>query len=388
MKSYIQDHILFPKLRLSIVFFLVFFNVSSILAQVGTVNALYYNGQPKESLNLKFFGLKSGADKIITVTKGFRLSSGDKIEIPAGCGIQFYSPRGWQNVFSTSGKPIIYSVKFKGNNEEHIINGKGQIQNTVTVAGQLGASYKVGNGAGISASSKSTIYTFTNFEDNNQASLKTDEGQIEIIEEVTMQINDYSQKINDNGPKSEKQKYPTKSISNTQTAGNANTFGGRKVVYNNFNDALNGLAQEINYQRQTNADPEELMDNYAALGELQMDLGNAANAIESFKGALYYCNLEYYEDEMESIEIQLYLAEAYMDNGNQNESVGIVNRCLTLLQDNLKYDKEDLYYAQDDQELRQLICEDILDIYDFLGWAYEIVGYTAESDQYYSAGCQ
>ena len=388
MKLQIPTTILHSKLRLSIVIFLVFFSVSSIFAQVGTVNALYRNGQVVGSLNLKIFGSKSGADIIVAVSKGYRLSSGDKIEIPAGCGIQFYSPRGWQNVFTTSNAPLIYYVKFKGNNEEHIINGKGQIRSQVTVAGQLGASYKVGNGEGISASSKATDYTFINIGNNIQASLKTDEGQIEIIEEVTMQINDYSQKINNNGPNSEQQKYPTKSISITQTAGNANTYGGRSVIYNNYNEAVNCLAQEINNQRQGNADPEELMDNYTSLGELYLDLGNAANAIQSFNGALYYCNLEYYEDEIESIEIKLYLAEAYMDNGNQNEGQGTVNRCISLLQDNLRYEMEDLNYAQGDEELRQLICDEILDIYDFLGWAYDIVGNTSVSDQYYIAGCQ
>ena len=52
----------------------------------------------------------------------------------------------------------------------------------------------------------------------------------------------------------------------------------------------------------------------------------------------------------------------------------------------LSLDLEDYKYVKDtdDAESEELICDEMGGLYDYLGWAYDIAGNKAKSNEYYA----
>ena len=144
------------------------------------------------------------------------------------------------------------------------------------------------------------------------------------------------------------------------------------------------------------ADPDELADDLTCLGELLMDDGKPGEAIEPFRKAVSIYQGEYGSEDWSTIEAKLSLAEALVstDNANQQgEGTTIAANVIKVLENNLSIDQEDLNYVREenDEEAEQIICEDIIDTYGFLGWAYDLAGNENMSNQYYDKmekGCQ
>jgi tetratricopeptide (TPR) repeat protein len=251
----------------------------------------------------------------------------------------------------------------------------------------VGYNYRNTNDKGVTCATKGTIFTFTDLsgEKNNKASVFTSQGTISIVEEVPVLINGQPVRQNNHGGET------TKSVSTTQSAG-ANVFnsGGRSVNYNNINEAINYLINEINNGE---SDAEDKADDLMCLGDLYMDADQPGKAVQPYSLAANYYTNEYGEDDLDAIEANLSLAEAYSEAGNKAQAASIISSCIRILEETLEDDEEDYQYAveEDDEEGQELICEDIADIYDMLGWAYEISGDEEKSEEYYNKaekGCE
>ena len=116
-----------------------------------------------------------------------------------------------------------------------------QIVNTVNKT--LGYNYRNTNERGTTAASKGTVFTFTDLSESKseKATIVTNEGTINIIDQVPCTINGQPIKNNRKGG------ITTKSVSQTQSAGQATfTSSNKPIEYGNYNAAIAYIKNEIN----------------------------------------------------------------------------------------------------------------------------------------------
>jgi hypothetical protein len=364
--------------RLIIIIFLVSFSANSLLAQgFSTILGLTADGVNVESLTLKINPPGSGINKSQKVFKGYKLISGTSIEIPPNTMVELQSPTGRQEVKSTSpGKSMEYTVNFTSKGEDHIVKGEGQIKNFVNKIEKY--NYKNSDGSGTTAASKGTVFTFTET-GNKQATITTEQGKIIITDEVPVRITNKSLK------KDKDERELKKAVTKIQSAGDKEYNSvDDPVEYDDYNEAINSIKEEVTKEEQNYADPDDLAEDYTCLGELYMDMGQPENAVQPFKKALLYNENEYGPDDPETLESKINLAEALTETEDvnlQNQGKTLVLKSIQILEENLRYDKQD-YGDEDDAELQDLICEDIVDKYKLLGRAYHIAGNDERSNEY------
>lgn len=320
---------------------------------------------------------------------GDLIASGCKLIIPANTIILLQSPGGKQRLGSTSGKPMEYTLETSGSGENHAVKGVGaQIQNTVTKT--AGYNYRVNNGKGTTAASKGTEFTFTDLSDGNveRASITTKQGTINIIDQVPCTINGEPVKNNRKGS------VTTKSVLSTQTAGDETyTSSDEPLDYASLDAAVRNVSNEI---ERGATDPEDLADDLMCLGTLYMDMENPGEAIKAYGQAAEIYDDLYGPEDIITIEAKLNLTDALVSTGNPgNKSLAgnMTKDLISLLIEKLSYDLEDFEFLKEenDGEMLELVCEDILDTYELLGWAYDIAGNTKKSDEYYQLlenGCE
>jgi hypothetical protein len=365
-----------------------------IFSHIGTLNAqskiigLRFNNQ---SVNIaKFTIIPPGKGGNLSEGKvGDQIASGSKLIIPAGTIVLLQSPGGKQKLSSTTGKPMEYTLETTGSGENHSVKGTGaSIQNIVTKT--VGYNYRVNNGKGTTAAARGTDFTFTDLSDGKEekATITTNEGTISIIDQVPCTINGAPVKNNRKGG------VTTKSVSSTQTAGdNAYTSSDEPLDYATLDAAISYISNEI---KRGATDPEDLADDLMCLGTLYMDMENPGEAIKAYNQAAKIYEELYGHDDMVTIEANLYLADALAgtgNSGNKSLSGNMIEDMISLLLENLSFDLEDLDFLkeEDDEEMMELICEDILDTYELLGWAYDLAGNTEQRDEYYELmekGCE
>lgn len=340
--------------------------------------------------NAKFTIIPPGKGANISEAKvGDQIASGSKLIIPASTIVLLQSPGGKQKLSSTTGKPMEYTLETTGSGENHAVKGIGaQIQNTVTKT--VGYNYRVNNGKGTTAAAKGTDFTFTDLSDgkDEKASITTKEGTISIIDQVPCTINGEPVKNNRKGG------VTTKSVSSTQTAGdNAYISSDEPLDYATLDAAIRYISSEI---KRGATDPEDLADDLMCLGTLYMDMENPGEAIKAYGEAAEIYDELYGPEDIVTIEAKLNLTDALESTGNPgNKSLAgnMTKDLIRLLLEKLSFDLEDFEFLKDenDGEMLELICEDILDTYELLGWAYDIAGDTRKSDQYYDLmekGCE
>ena len=150
--------------------------------------------------------------------------------------------------------------------------------------------------------------------------------------------------------------------------------------YDNYSLAIQDVYSDINLR----PDPDDRANNYLCLGELYLDTNEPQLATEQFRQAVAIYEMYYGDEDMSTIEAKLSLAEALMAiDPNSFEADSIMNVVEEALLDFLSFDKEDLQYINDPEE-RELICEDITELNEFLGWLYDIKGDYIESQNYYN----
>ena len=350
--------------------------------QVSAVLALRFNNQSTSRAKVNILPPGKGANKTeIAVTDKFE--SGTKMIIPIGTVVILRSPGGTQVVSNINKeKSIEYKVEFSDKGENHIVKGVGaQIENNVKKT--LGYSYRNTNERGTTAATKGTEFTFTDLSDgeNEKAKIITKEGSIKIIDQVPYYVNGKAIKNDRHG------KLTTKSISKTQSAGdNIYTSSDEPQENDNYESAINDIKNEIEMEMQNgDVDPEDLAGDLMCLGDLYMINKKPISAIDAYRKASDYFTEVYGEDDLYTIEANLSLAAAYLAAGNAAESKEIINASIKFLEESLEDAEDDLKFVKedDDAENEDIICEDISEIYGYLGWAYEIAGDDANKEKYY-----
>lgn len=361
--------------------------VCSVTAQ-STIIGLRFNNQTVTTVKLTIIPPGSGGNKS-EAKVGDAIASGCKLIIPVNTIVLLQSPGGKQKLSSTTGKPFEYTLEITSKGENHVVQGVGaQIKSSVEKT--VGYNYRVNNGKGTTAASKGTEFTFTDLSEGNdeKATITTTEGSIRIIDQVPCTINGEPVKNNRKGG------VTTKSVSETQTAGDAAFVSSDQPLdYGSLDAAIAYIKNEINGGE---TDPEDIADDLMCLGTLYMDMQQPDGAIKAFSQAAEIYESEYGSDDLTTIEARLNLADALASSGNagnQSKGENIANEMINMLLENLSYDKEDLEYVKDenDEESAELICDDIIDTYSLLGWAYDIKGDTGKSDEYYDLmdkGCE
>ena len=350
--------------------------------QVSAVVALRFNNQSTSRAKVNILPPGKGANKTeIAVSDKF--GSGTKMIIPIGTVVILRSPGGTQVVSNINKeKSIEYKVEFSDKGENHIVKGVGaQIENNVKKT--LGYSYRNTNERGTTAATKGTEFTFTDLSDgeNEKAKIITKEGSIKIIDQVPYYVNGKAIKNDRHG------KLTTRSISKTQSAGeNIYTSSDEPRENDTYESAINDIKNEIEMEMQNgDVDPEDLAGDLMCLGDLFMVNKEPLSAIDAYRKASNYFTEVYGEDDLYTIEANLSLAAAYLAAGNAAESKEIINASIKFLEESLEDAEDDLKFVleDDDAENEDIICEDISEIYGYLGWAYEIAEDDANKEKYY-----
>jgi len=383
MKNYNDFKTGFFKLRLTFIIVLLTFSVNSLFAQkFSTITNLGLNG--KSATTVPIGMMPPGGENKSQASVGNNLVSGTKLIIPPNTMVILQSPGGKQVLKSIDpNNSLKYSVTFTTEGENHSIEGVGG-QIVSTVRKLVGYNYKVNNGKGTTAASKGTEFTFTDYSQsgNKKASVTTEEGTIIIIDEVPVSINGAPPIKNKRGENI------TKSVSTFQSAGQGEfTSSNDPVEYSDFNKAISEISNE-DY-----SDIDEKADNLLCLGDLYMDNDQAQQAIKPYSEAVQIYEKEYGIEDLYTIEAYLCLADAFKMNNQLDDANDIFNKVESILTDYFEIDLEDLEYVKEENDIegKELICEDIADIYELLDWAYDIIGDQQSSKEYYNKmvnGCQ
>ena len=378
MKNYFLFQAGAFKFRQAIIICLFAFGINSLFAQSSKVVNLAFEG--KSATFVKGSVLPPGGGNNSQINVNDIITSGTKLIIPSNTMVVLQSPKGKQVLKSTQPNiNVEYSVTFNGQTEIHTINGLGG-EITSTVSKLAGYNYKVNNGKGTTASARGTEFTFTDNSGsgNEQANISTSEGSINIIDQVPVSIGGAAPKVNKYGVSM------TKSVSTEQSAGQQEfTSSNQPVYYDNYDEAILALYGEVG---SSYSDPDERADDLTCLGDLYMYNEQPQQAISYYDQAVKIYMQEYGDDDIWTLEAKLALADAYKQSGQSQQAYQIVDPVKNILTDFKDWDLEDLQYVRDYEfgEGADLICEDLIDVYGLLSWAYEILGNYDESNNYFN----
>ncbi len=364
---------------------LIFLLQATLLPAQSSVAGLRFNNQNVTSAKVNVLAPGNGGNKA-EIKTGDKFISGTRLIIPANTIVLLQTAGGKQKLESVTKQVMEYTVDITTKGENHTVKGYGaSLENTVNKV--VGHDYKANNGRGTTAASHGTVFTFTDYTQGGkeQAKIKTDEGTISIIDARPVKINGVEEKKH--------ARTITESVSNSQTAGDAEfTTTDKVIVYDSPEQALAAISKDIN----RNAVDEESADDLTALGDIYMEMEQYDKAIQPYRSAYQFYSAVYGLDDLTTLEIQLALADALIsteDENKQSEGEQLANHAMTLLEEELGYSQDDLNYVieENDAVAEELICEDISDIYDLIGYGYDILGDEANSDSYYAKsdkGCE
>ena len=338
-----------------------------------TIKLLYVNSVRVDNAAVDIFPPPGKGKKSAQVQTGTVLYSGTEMIIPDHVKIIVKSPGGTQTLESSAGKKYTYTINFTAEGENHVIKDA-KMQSEVPP--RIAYNYRVTTAGGTTCAVKGTEFTFIDESEGKteKASITTKTGAVIIIDKVPVSINHELLKTKQGNP-------VTKSASYTQSAGSATFVSSNKAIeYNSVEDCIKLIQQEINAE----TDPEDLADDLMCLGDLYMNKNMPKNAIVPFRRAAAYLEKMYGPEEMETIEAKLSLADALIetaDPSNTEEGKEIVSQNIKILERELAESIED-YKDETDTEDKEFICEDLKEFYEYLEWAYHLLGKEAKSEEY------
>lgn len=359
---------------------------STLLNAQSSVLGLRLNNQTVASAKVNVFAPGNGGNRP-EIKTGEQLISGTRLIIPPNTIVLLQSPGGKQKLQSLTGKAMEYTVEISGKGENHTVQGTGaSIENTVNKL--VGHDYKANNGRGSIASSHGTVFTFTDYTQGGkeQAKIKTDEGSISITDAQPVKIN---------GTEQEQKKHSraiTQSVSKMQAAGDAEfTTTNKAIEYDSPEQAIEAISGDMNMKGD-----DESADDLMALGDIFLEINQPDKAIQPYRSALKFYQTEYGEDDLTTLEAKLALADALLSTENEgykSEANTLAAKAITLLEEVLADAQDDLSYVteENDHDATALICDDIADMYELLGYGYDIAGDEAKSNEYYDKsdnGCE
>jgi len=213
---------------------------------------------------------------------------------------------------------------------------------------------------------------------NNDSRYETIKGQITAFEQVNVKVKEVSK---NNASKKSRPITTTKSqiISEGQPA-----YVITNEIDDLFFDSYEQARSQILNQLSSYDDDGQNADNNLAIGELYLDDGNPTDAITYFNKALNYYNKMDFE-EMSIAETYLLMAEAYLMSGNNSDKETHAQKAINIILPLLRINELDYEYAYNDGDsyLAEDIAFDLFYNYDYLGWAYELLGYIDKANDFY-----
>lgn len=264
---------------------------------------------------------------------------------------------------------------------------KGTVDHILKDVKQNVGFYKAGNGY-TWAHAEGTQLRVQAAGNSKKVNIETFEGSINIIDQVPVQINQTA--TTNIGGKKVGSKLTT-TVRTSHTAGQAYATGQSSTarVYQTYEQAIEVFENETYYKEQNGtAYDEELAENYSLIGELYMEIGQFEKAIEPLAKAVEYMAKSDPED-IYILDTSLYLCEA-MINTNIEEYINIANNLAVeiiniLIPELNEYVTEYNYAMQyQDDDWAWDLCYDLVDINEYLGWAYELLENYDKADEFYA----
>lgn len=264
---------------------------------------------------------------------------------------------------------------------------KGTVNHVLKDVKQKVGFYKAGNGYTWAHAEGTQFIVQANGQSKN-VKIQTSEGRVTIVDQVPVIINQSATtKI---GGKAGAELNTT--VRTTNSAGQqayVTNQGAKKIQYQTYGEAIEAFEQETLYKEQIgNAYVEELAENYSLIGELYMEIGEFDKAIEPLGKAFNYLS-ELDDEDLYIIDIYLYYCEALLnstDTHNRQYGDQLTNKIISILKSELDDYLMDYNYAYEDgdEEWAWDLCYDLVDINEYLGWAYELLDNYPEATEYYN----
>lgn len=264
---------------------------------------------------------------------------------------------------------------------------KGTIDHIATNVKQNVGFYKAGNGY-TWAHVEGTQFRVQAIGNSKNVNISTAEGRVTIIDQVPVKINQQAS-VNIGGKKVGSELNTTVRVTSTQGQVYSTGQSSKTFVYQTYEQAIDAFVRDTNYKEQSGtAYVEELAENYSLIGELYMEIGQFEKAIEPLGKAVEYMAILDPED-IYILDTSLYLCEAmistnisdYIKIGN-DLAVDIINILIPELNEYITEYKYALQYQ--DEDWAWDLCYDLVDINEYLGWAYELLNNYDKADEFYA----
>jgi tetratricopeptide (TPR) repeat protein len=157
-----------------------------------------------------------------------------------------------------------------------------------------------------------------------------------------------------------------------------------QVTYATYAEAIAIYQQQLDQAFDDGVDAGYLVDGYMTLGALYLDNGEPEQAIDPLERAVQLLK-EIDPDDPFIAEDYLTLAEAYYYSDDEAGGDENWNIAVDILKEEVPYYEEEYRYflEEEDNDTAWSIGQDLADMYDTLGWAYELVEDYDQAEEYY-----
>jgi len=337
-----------------------------------SILAIEYQGSSINQANISI-GQPKQAPVLTTIRVNQKFSSGTLFQVPSNTVVWLTSNGNKQRL--GPGSKHIASTSAKGESHRTLFGSvKHYVSNVLNFYKASGPSKKY------QLAVEGTEFTVQAI--GKDVRLQTTEGRVAIQRKVPVKI---GEQVQDNQKR--KRELSTVKVSYQNAGDPEQTFSynnTEEVKFETFDEAVANLEKLLNKAFINGEDAEYLADEYALLGSIYLEMELPHKAIEPFEKAIELYE-EIDEDDPLLAENYLDLAEAYYYSGDEESGDDYWNDALDILEDDLKYNLEDFNYfiSEEDYETAWSVGMDIVDNYENLGWAYDLIDDIEKADDYY-----
>ena len=355
----------------NLLFLAVIFFSNQMFCQT-SILAIEYQGSSINQANISI-GQPKQAPVLTTIRVNQKFSSGTLFQVPSNTVVWLTSNGNKQRL--GPGSKHIASTSSKGESHRTLFGSvKHYVSNVLNFYKASGPSKKY------QLAVEGTEFTVQAI--GKDVRLQTTEGRVAIQRKVPVKI---GEQVQDNQKR--KRELSTVKVSYQNAGDPEQTFSynnTEEVKFETFDEAVANLEKLLNKAFINGEDAEYLADEYALLGSIYLEMELPHKAIEPFEKAIELYE-EIDEDDPLLAENYLDLAEAYYYSGDEESGDDYWNDALDILEDDLKYNLEDFNYfiSEEDYETAWSVGMDIVDNYENLGWAYDLIDDIEKANDYY-----
>ncbi len=228
---------------------------------------------------------------------------------------------------------------------------------------------------------RGTIFSVTAMGKN--VNFKTQEGRVAVQQKVPL-------KISENSQSKRSKEHALETMKTTYVdAGNEQTYdynSNEQISYASYEEAIEAFRNEVDQLYDDGEDAQYIVEFYTLLGELYLDSGASLEAIDSFETAI-----DLYVEELDPEDPllgdnNLGLAEAYFMAGDQEAGMAAWEKAVALIVQDMENNQVDFEYfvSVEDYNTAWAIGWIFVDSLDNLGWAYDLVSDTGQSEEFYN----